>query len=126
MKDEGGGGMTTDMTDPTSTRRWFCPTPGWLILGLLVVECLLWLSERFRWFCFNDHKGWTVLIAVAVGRRGDAAHAALVHRRLLFRWRFQFLSGRCWCWSLAVALPCSWLAVEMKKAKEQKDGIGGK
>ena len=26
---------------------------------------LLWLSERFHWFPFNAHKGWTVLIAVA-------------------------------------------------------------
>ena len=35
-------------------------------IGLLVVEGLLWLSERFQWFGFNHHKGWTVLVAVAL------------------------------------------------------------
>jgi len=54
------------MTDPNPTRRRFCPTVAWLIFGLLVVEGLLWLSERYRRFWFNEKKGWTVLIAVAV------------------------------------------------------------
>ncbi len=46
------------MTSDTPTRRRFYPTPGWLILALLVMEGLLWLSERYRWFWFNDKKGW--------------------------------------------------------------------
>ncbi len=25
----------------------------------------MWLSERFQWFAFNHHKGWTVLFTVA-------------------------------------------------------------
>jgi hypothetical protein len=33
------------MTNPISPRR-FRPTPAWLIVGLLIVEGLLWLSER--------------------------------------------------------------------------------
>ena len=37
-----------DMTDDLPKRRWFRPTPGWLLVGLLVVEGLLWLSERFQ------------------------------------------------------------------------------
>ena len=43
------------MTDPIPTRRRFVPTPSWLIFGLLVVEGLLWLSERYRWgvVCFG-------------------------------------------------------------------------
>ena len=45
------------------------------------MECLLWLSERFQWFPFNAHKGWTVLIAVAVVRGHDPAYAAVVRRR---------------------------------------------
>ncbi len=51
------------MTDPTPTRRRFYPTPAWLIFGLLVVEGLLWLSERFHWPAW--HKGYAVLIGVA-------------------------------------------------------------
>ena len=30
---------------------------------LLAVEGFLLLSAWFRWFAFNQHKGWTVLIA---------------------------------------------------------------
>ena len=42
--------------DPIPTRR-LSPTPAWLIFGLLVVEGLLWLSERYQWFWFNERKG---------------------------------------------------------------------
>ena len=45
--------------------RWFHLTPGRVVVGLLVIEGLLWLSERFQWFPFNGHKGWTVLIGMA-------------------------------------------------------------
>ena len=34
---------------------------GLLVLALLVAEGLLRLSERYRWFWFNEKKGWTVL-----------------------------------------------------------------
>ena len=46
-------------------RRWFRLSPDRFVISLLLVICLLWLSERFQWFGFNHHKGWTVLIAVA-------------------------------------------------------------
>ena len=45
--------------------RWFRLSPDRSVIGLLLAICLLWLSERFQWFGFNHHKGWTVLIAVA-------------------------------------------------------------
>jgi hypothetical protein len=61
--------MATD-SSPTadqqpSNPRWFRLTPDRIVVGLLVVEGFLLLSERFHWFSFNAHKGWTVLIAVA-------------------------------------------------------------
>ncbi len=46
-------------------QRWLRPTPDRLVIGLLIVEGLLWLSERFQWFPFNHHKGYTVLVTVA-------------------------------------------------------------
>ena len=54
------------MADPAPKARWYRLTPERLIVALLLVECLLWLSQRFQWFGFNHHKGWSVLIAVAV------------------------------------------------------------
>ena len=42
---------------------------------------------------------------------------------LLFRWRFQFSIRSLLVLTVAVAIPCSWLGVEMKKAKEQKEAV---
>ena len=103
------------MTDPKPTRRRFCPTPAWLIYGLLVVEGLLWLSERDRWFGFNERKGWTVLIAVAGIGVVLAAMLLWFVVALIFRSLLVLV--------VAVALPFSWLAVEMKKAREQFNAI---
>ena len=48
------------------THRWHHLTPDQLVIGLLVVQVFLLLSARFQWFPFNENKGWTVLIAIAV------------------------------------------------------------
>lgn len=111
------------MTDPKPTRRWLCPTPGWLVLALLVVECLLWLSERFQWLPFNHHKGWTVLIAVAVVGVVFLAMLLWFIVALVFRWRFQFSLRSLLVLVVVVAIPCSWMAVEMKAAKRQKEAV---
>ena len=39
--------------------RWLHLTPGRFVIGLLAVEVLLWLSERFQWL------RWTMMITVA-------------------------------------------------------------
>ncbi len=96
------------MPDPTPTRRRFHPTPAWLVLGMLVMEGLLWLSERYRWFSFNEHKGWTVAVVAAAFFLMLGSFVA----SLLFRWRFQFSIRSLLVLTVAVAVPCSWLAVE--------------
>ena len=68
------------MTDPIPTRRRFYPTPAWLIFGLLVVEGLLWLSERYTVVLVQREEGLDGADRRGGGRRGDAVHAALVHR----------------------------------------------
>ncbi len=108
------------MTNPKSTRRWLFPTPAWLLLGLLVVEGLLWLSERFQWFGFNEKKGWTVLIAVAVVGATIIFMLLWLVASLAFRWRFQFSIRSLLVLTVAVALPCSWLAMEMREAKRER------
>ncbi len=109
------------MTAPTPHRRPFYPTPSWLVLGSLAVTGLLFLSERWRWFAFNEHKGWTVLIAVA----GVGVVLLLMLLwwgiALIFRLRFQFSIRTLLVMVVAVALPFSWLAVEMKKAREERN-----
>jgi hypothetical protein len=99
--------------------RWFHLTPGRFILLLLLVECLLWLSERFGWLPW--HKGYAVLTAVA--SVGVAMLLILVWFAvaLIFRWQFQFNLRSMLLLVVVVAVPCSWLAVEMKAAREQAD-----
>ena len=58
------------MLTPTPNHRWFQPTPDRFFVGLLAVQVFLFLSEHYQWFAFNEHKGWTVLIAVAGCRSG--------------------------------------------------------
>ena len=53
-------------------------------------------------------------------RCGDALDALWFGVAVVFRWRFQFSLRSLLVMVVVVALPFSWLAVEIKKAKEQK------
>jgi hypothetical protein len=66
--------------------RWFHLTPGRFVIGLLLVEFLLWVSNRFRWL----PKGWPVLIAIATLATVMLAMFLWLAGALIFRWRFQF------------------------------------
>jgi hypothetical protein len=109
------------MTNPTPTPRWFHLTPDRLILGLLAVEGLLWLSERFGWLAW--HKGYAVLAALASVGVAMMLMLAWFAIALIFRWRFQFSIRSLLVLVVVVAVPCSWLAVEMKKAREQQRAV---
>jgi hypothetical protein len=106
----------------TPSVRHFRPAPFWLVLLSLAATGALFLSERYYWFAFNEHKGWTVVIAVAaVGVVVAAFFLLWIVVAFIFRRRFQFSLRTLLALVVAVALPCSWLAVEMKKARQQKD-----
>ena len=111
----------TEMTDPDPKPRWYRLTPDRLVIGLLVVECLLWLSERFQWPIW--HKGYPVMIAVAMVGLAFLIMLFWFIASLLFRWRFQFSIRSLLVMVVVAAIPCSWLAVEMKKAREQKEAV---
>ena len=121
LGDCGEPAIMMGMSDSIPQRRWLRPTPGRLVLGLLVVEGLLFLSERFHWFAFNEHKGWTVLIAVASVSLAMLLMLLWFAASLLFRWRFQFSIRSLLVLTLVVAMPCSWLSWEMKRAKHQTE-----
>jgi len=106
--------------DDTSRSRWYRLTPDRLILVLLIVECLFWLSQRFQWFAFNQDKGWTVLIAMAVV-------AATIFLMLLwfigilnFPSPFQFGIRSLLILTVAVAIPCSWLGAWVNQYREHR------
>ena len=90
---------------------------------LLALEGLLLLSERFQWFAFNRHKGWTVLDRRGGRGRVLAADVPLVPRRPGFRLRFQFSIRSLLLLTVVVAVACSWLAAEMERARKQRETV---
>jgi hypothetical protein len=111
------------MTTSAPHRRWYRLTPARLFTGLLVVQVFLLLSERFRWFWFNEKKGWTVLIAVGVV--GIAVLVMLIWGLvcLCLRWRFQFGVRSLLVCLLAVSVPLGWFAWELEKARRQREAV---
>ena len=93
------------------------------MLGLLALEGFLLLSEWFQWFAFNRHKGWTVLIAVASVGVAFVLMFLWFLAALVFRRRFQFSILSLLVLTVVVAIPCSWLATEMKQARKQREAV---
>ena len=61
------------MNDLRPKSCWYHVTPDRFLAGLLAVEGLLLLSERFGWFPFNERKGYTVLVAVVCAAQPAAS-----------------------------------------------------
>jgi hypothetical protein len=102
-------------------------TPDRVVLLLLVVECLLWVSNWLGWPAW--HKGYAVLTCVAVVGMAIVAMGSSFFAALLFRWRFQFSIRSLLVMVVAVAIPCNWLAVEAKEEREAiatVDSYGGR
>ena len=111
------------MTDSEPKYRWFHLTPDRFVLLLLAVEVLLWLSDRFGWLGW--HKGYAVLTDVAVVGVAMILMLVWFGVALVFRWRFQFSVRSLLVLVFVMALPCSWLTVDMKKATEQMKAVNG-
>jgi hypothetical protein len=101
----------------TSIRRWLLPTPGKLLLVLLAAEGILLLSNWLQWI----PKGWAVLSAVAAVGLFLIGMLLWFLVALIFRWRFQFSIRSLLALTVAVAIPFSWLAVEMKRVRKQEE-----
>jgi hypothetical protein len=115
-----GGCYNGDMeATPGARFRWLRLTPDRVVPGLLALEGLLLLAERFGWFTFSRHKGYAPLLAIAAVGAAMALMLLWFLVAILFRRRFQFSLLSLLLLALVVAIPCSWLSVEMKAAREQ-------
>lgn len=97
--------------------------PGWLIIVVLVCEVFLTLSQQLRWFSFNAHKGWTVLIAIACMGALFVVLLLWWIAAMLFRWQFQFSIRSVLMLFVVVAVPLSWFTTEKKAAKRQAEAM---
>ena len=107
------------MTDPTAKPRWYCLTPDRAVVAILALEGLLLLSAWFRWFPFNQHKGWSVLVCLAAVGVAFVLIFLWFLAALVFRWRFQFGILSLLLLVVVVAVPFSWLAVEREQVRQQ-------
>jgi hypothetical protein len=111
------------MEESSPQRRCFYPAPASLVCASLLVTAILFLAERWRWFPFNAQKGYTVLIAVAAVGVVLLAMLLWFLVALVFRRQFQFGIRMLLLLTLTAALPCSWLATEMRAATSQKAAV---
>jgi hypothetical protein len=111
------------MSPPATNRHWCHVTPTRFFVGLLAVQVLLLLSQRFQWFAFNERKGWTALIAVGVV--GLAVVVMLIWGLvcLCVRRRFQFSFRSLLVFLVAVSVPLGWFSWEMAKARRQREAV---
>jgi hypothetical protein len=100
----------------TAVRRF---TPASFIKALLLTEGFLLFSERFHWFAFNQHKGWTPLVCLAVIAAAMLVMLAWFVGARIFKGRFQFNIRTMLALTLAVAIAFGWMASEVQRARRQ-------
>jgi hypothetical protein len=118
--------MEIDSSPATEERRslgWFHPMPVRLLIILIVLEGILLLSQWFCWLPFNQHKGWTVLVAIAAVGVTMFLMFLWWLLALCLHWRFQFSLRSLLALAIVVAIPFSWLAVETKRARKQRVAV---
>ena len=108
-------GLGSEPVPPKPRIRLIRLTPDRFVIGLLVLECLLWLSSELGW----SPMIWTFLVAVAVVGATLLGMLLSFLVCLVLRWRFQFSIRSLLVLTVAIAIPCSWWAVVMKRAWAQ-------
>lgn len=97
--------------------HWLYPTPGYLFVALLLAEMVLMLTvQRFP-------KGWAVLTAIACVGGTMILLLFWFILACLLKKRFQFTIRSLLLLTLAVAMAFSWLAVEMKRTRKQRETV---
>jgi hypothetical protein len=88
---------------------------------LLVAEGLLWLSDQIGWPAWQ--KGFAVMTAAAAV--GAAMFLMLIGfvAKVLLRWRYQFSIRSLLLLVPLVAIPCSWMAVEIERSRKQMEAV---
>jgi hypothetical protein len=70
--------MTTSDLQSVRKTRWYKPTVGKFLLALVASQVVLYLSQYYKWFWFNQFSGHTVVITVAATAIGLLLIAGIV------------------------------------------------
>lgn len=105
---------------PSLWARWNRITPDHYLSVLLAVQLFLFCSQKFLWFGFNRHKGWTVLITLAIT---SCVLVILLARFVTNRFsdkKMQFSMGAMLLLVPCLATPLAWMTAAIKQAREQR------
>jgi hypothetical protein len=109
---------------PNPRPRWYSLTPDRIVIGLLVLECLLWLSQRLDELTgTNRHKGWGVVTVFTLVLAATVVMLAWFIISVLLRRTFQFSVRSLLLAAVVVAIPSSWLATELRQARIQHNAV---
>ena len=109
-------------SEPPTSRR-FCVTPDRLVVGILLLGVILLLCARCGWIDSDGHKGWSVLIAVAVVIVATVLLLLWYTDSLIYRRRFR-MGARSLVSLIATAVVVfSWLANEVRQAGRQRSAL---
>lgn len=101
--------------------RWYVLTLAKFLLAVLVLQVVLFLSDRYRWFWFNEFKGCTVLMAMAATALSLLLLAGWVVVSRFTRSRSQFSLATLLLMVPVAAVPCCWFARELALARHQRE-----
>jgi internalin A len=101
-------------------RRWWRITPDRVLVGLLALECLLWLWDHGHWYPFAGCKGGAVLLTVGILCTSVLLLMLWFAVALLFRCRFQFTVRSLLLLTTAIAVVAGWLAAQIRAAHQQQ------
>jgi hypothetical protein len=116
-------GKPSNLRDSITGRYWLRSSADWLVVAILVCEVLLYFSEQLKWFSFNTHKGYTVLVALACMGAYFLFLFLSLAVAMFFRWPFQFSIRSLFVLFIVVAIPLGWFVTERNAAKGQADSV---
>jgi hypothetical protein len=93
--------------------KWYCPTPGKLVVGLLVVELCLMMARPYD--------GWMVFVAVLVLGVAIGIGFLWFLGALLLHWRFQFGISTLALLMVVVAVVSGWVSWKRGNTKRQEE-----
>ncbi len=103
----------------TMRKRPWRFSPDRLAASALAMVCGLWLWDYFRGFGLFYHKGWLVLIAVAMLSATIIVMLVWWLGSLLFHGRFQFRIRSLLLLTVAIAITRSWFAAALAQSRRQ-------
>lgn len=111
--------MTTEPTKP----RFYTPTPGKMIAGLLIIELCLFTADSLSLFGMERGSGWNVIWAIGIFFAVIVGGLVWFVVALVFRRKFQFSILSLISLMCVVAVVAGWFGWKMERAKRQAAAV---